>query len=182
MRLHASRRKVLSLAGLCLALAAGVFLTWRGNVGPDRGAGDDRAPLAAGAAGDRAFRDWPVDQAPPPGAASRPAPSAPARAANDADGPADQGAADAASARSALAAGPAALPNDGRDLGAPSPTGLSSTMSAEERARLTSDRNATERGTAPGPRRDRGGIRVRISDDDQCVPRPPRPQFAPRSG
>jgi hypothetical protein len=183
MSLHISRRKILSAAAVCLALAAGAWLTWRGDLGPtQRAAGSDGDRPAARAAGDRAFSDWPVDQTPPPGTATRPAPGARSRAASDADDPANRGAADAMSALSDLAAGPAALPNQGRDLDAPSPTGLSSSMSAEERARLMSDRNATEMGTAPGPRRDRGGIRVRVSDDDQCVPRPPRPQFARHAG
>jgi hypothetical protein len=181
MSLQLSRRKILSAVGVCVALAVGVLLTWHGGPGspkpPAAGAG-----LAARATGDRAFTEWPVDQTPPPGTAARPAPGSRAPAASDADGPASQGAADATRSLDALVAGPAALPSQGHDLGAPSPTGLSSTMSAEERARLMSDRNATEMGTAPGPRRDRGGIRVRISDDDQCVPRPPRPQFAPRAG
>lgn len=181
MSLHISRRKIMTALGLATVLAAGVLLIARGDLTPSLrpGQGGAPGPTASGAfAGtDRALPEWPVDQLPPPGSDSRRAPSARSRAPEAAGPPAQRGASGISSAFSGLAAGPASLPSTGPGLDGSAPTGLPTAMSAEERERLMSDRNATERGTAPGPRRDRGGIRIRVADDDQCVPRPPRPQF-----
>jgi hypothetical protein len=167
MGMRIPRRGIVGLAGFCLALAFGVLLTWRGGLAPSpspRDADDQAEPRAASPMADRAYVSWPVDVTPP---ADNPATRA-VRAA-----PRTLREADAFSSFASLSAGPASLPGGHRTLEAPVPAGLSTSLSAEERSRLLADKKGTEEGLAPGPRRDRPGVRVIIPDDDHCVPRPP---------
>ncbi len=176
------RRRIVGIASASLLLALGAVLTWHSGLSPSSASRPDAAGGAwSGASGlgmtDRAYSSWPVDETPP---ASMPA----TRAGNSRLGPTavavpspgiSRGQ-DALAGFTNLSAGPASLPNGNRNLDAPAPAGLGTSVGADERDRLLNDGSATEAGLAPAPRRDRPAVRVRIPDDDHCVPRPP-PRF-----
>jgi hypothetical protein len=168
MRMRIPRRGIVGLAGCCLLLAFGVLLTWRGGPAPwssPRDLATDGGARPAFPMADRAFTSWPVNETPP----------APVPITHEvrAGSPRTLREVDAFSSFANLSAGPASLPGGNRQLDAPAPAGLSTSLSAAERDRLLADKKGTEEGIAPGPRRDRPGVRVIIPDDDHCVPRPP---------